>query len=390
MRKTACAALAAAMTLAIMTGGAGAALAEEAVVVASTAPGYALGQVIPDGATVTVPDGANALFLFADGRMVRLHGPFEGRIGGVPQVGTRGGSSALVGGERFFQTDLGASRSINSSGPWGRSLESTLAIDTGVTGTFCVPSGSQPRLLRPRDPDLTAVTLRDTQTGKTARVTWSGKGRGTDDTASWPKALPVRDGAEIIVAGSDRKPRHALRLRVIEEGIKDGAALALRMAEAGCRAQTAALLAPVRDAMVPLNLYLSTDRGLYPTYQPGEPVRMVLQTNRDAHVYCYLRSPHGQLTPIFPPGAAASSLVEGHVPLSFPGDRMPLALRAGQPAGDQEVRCFAAGRNLDSELPGRNEAFRPLSAEAVERLDKALGALRRTDLVMAQVVLRVD
>jgi hypothetical protein len=69
---------------------------------------------------------------------------------------------------------------------------------------------------------------------------------------------------------------------------------------------------------------------------------------------------------------------------------MPLALRAGQPAGDQEVRCFAAGRNLDSELPGRNEAFRPLSAEAVERLDKALGALRRTDLVMAQVVLRVD
>ena len=54
------------------------AVAAEAVVVASTAPGYAQGQLVPDGAPVSVPDGANALFLFANGRMVRVKGPFEG------------------------------------------------------------------------------------------------------------------------------------------------------------------------------------------------------------------------------------------------------------------------------------------------------------------------
>ncbi len=389
--------LAAAMLLGTALAIPAGARAEEAVVVASTAPGYALGQVVADGSTVTVPEGAAAHFLFADGRMIRLEGPFEGRIDSVPQLAARGGADAagdLVSGERFFQTDLGASRSVS---PWPVRLETALAIDPGSTGTYCVPSDGQLRLRRPSDPALSAVTLRDRATGATARVSWPADGGGAegdkgDGTVPWPRQIPVRDGAEIIVAGPDRKPRHALWLRLVDGGkgkAQRGPALAVSVARAGCRAQAEALLSSLRDQMAPLNLYLATDRGLYPTYRPGEPVRMVLQTNRDAHVYCYLRNRRG-LTPIFPPGASASSRVEGHVPLSFPGERMPLSIQAGQPGSDQEVRCFAAGRDLDGELPGRQEAYRPLGPDALKRLDRALGALRGTDLVMAQVVLRVD
>src|SRR5689334_21649450 len=54
----------AALALALLMGTAAQAGAAEAVVVASTAPGYAQGQVVADGAVVKLPDGAGALFLF--------------------------------------------------------------------------------------------------------------------------------------------------------------------------------------------------------------------------------------------------------------------------------------------------------------------------------------
>lgn len=358
------------------------ALAEEAVVVASTAPGYAQGQVVADGASVTVPDGANALFLFANGRMLRVKGPFEGALDKMPESSSWNGVGSLVGGERFFQTDLGAARALSS--PLQKGAEQAFAIDPGQPGTQCVKAGSTPMLQKPEDPALVPATLRDTARGTAAKVSWE-----KASSVPWPKELSVKDGAELSVAGADGKPRHTLRLRVVEGG-GEGAALAVRLAGAGCAAQAAALLTPVRDAMAPLNLYLSTDRGLYPTYKVGDPVKLVLQTNRDAHVYCYLRNVRGQLTPIFPSGPSASSLVEGHRTLSMPGDRMPMPLRAGEPTGDQEVRCFAAGRDLGNDLPGRRDAFRPLSDEAAARLEQTLNSLRQTDLVMAQVILRVE
>lgn len=357
--------------------------AAEAVVVASTAPGYAQGQVVPDGKPVALPDGANALFLFANGRMVRIKGPFEGLIDKMPEAASWNGVGSLVGGERFFQTDLGAARAVG--GPAPKAAEQALAVDPGESGTQCVKAGEAPLLQRPRDPALIPATLRDGGNGKPVKVNWE----PDQATAPWPKELAVKDGAEIAVTGADGKPRPALRLRVVEESA-DGAALAVRLAGAGCTVQAAALLTPVREAMAPLNLYLSTDRGLYPTYRAGDPVKLVLQTNRDAHVYCYLRNVRGQLTPIFPSGPSASSLVEGHRTLTLPGDRMPMPLRAGEPAGDQEVRCFAVGRDIGGELPGRRDAFRPLSDEAAVKLEKTLNSLRQTDLVMAQVIVRVD
>lgn len=362
------------------------AAAAEAVVVASTAPGYAQGQLVPDGTPVAVPDGANALFLFANGRMVRVKGPFEGVLDKMPEASSWNGVGTLVGGERFFQTDLGAARALSS--PMQKGAERVFAVDPGLAGTQCVKAGGTATLLKPRDPALVPATLRDSARGASATVRWD-----KADTAPWPREIALKDGAELSVAGPDGRPRHTLRLRVVESD-GEGAALAVRLAGAGCAAQAAALLTPVRDGMAPLNLYLSTDRGLYPTYRAGDPVTLVLQTNRDAHVYCYLRNTRGQLTPIFPSGPSAPSLVEGHRTLSLSGDRMPMPLRAGDSGGgkpgDQEVRCFAAGRDLGNDLPGRRDAFRPLSDEAAVKLEQTLNSLKQTDLVMAQVILRVE
>jgi hypothetical protein len=78
------------------------------------------------------------------------------------------------------------------------------------------------------------------------------------------------------------------------------------------------------------------------------------------------------------------------MPLNVPGDRMPLPLSASEPGGDSEVRCFAADRDLTADLPTGLQPFKPLSRDAVQKLEATLDGLRQTRLVVAQIVLRVE
>src|SRR5690349_19599658 len=96
-----------ALFLASLSQAAPPAAAAEAVVVASTAPGYAAGQVISDGMAVRLPDGANALFLFATGRTVTVKGPYEGSLDKMAPAGTRSGADALASAGRLSQSELG-------------------------------------------------------------------------------------------------------------------------------------------------------------------------------------------------------------------------------------------------------------------------------------------
>ncbi|HYG90233.1 MAG TPA: DUF4384 domain-containing protein [Azospirillum sp.] len=373
--------LCAAMILAVGCTQAAAARAAEAVVVASTAPGYRLGQVVPDGTAVQVPDGASTMFLFASGRTVRVKGPYDGQIDKGPDTAARPPGGGLLSSERFVQNDLGAARAIGN--PLDRAVERAFAIDPAVSGTYCVKAGSPPTLRRPQEPGLNQVVLQDGR-GASAKVVWADAAA----TAPWPRELSLKEGAEIRVASADGVPRTALRFREVDAP-PGSAALAVHLASAGCTGQAAEMLASLRDATVPLDLYLSTDRGTTAAYRPGDEVRLMLQTNRDAHVYCYLRNARAQLIPIFPSGPSKSALIEGSVPVSLSGDRMPQPVRVGDDPGDMDVRCFAANRNLDRELPGRADAFYPLTQENVAKLDRTLSKLRDTELVTAQVILRV-
>ena len=199
----------------------------------------------------------------------------------------------------------------------------------------------------------------------------------------------ARDGAEMMqVLETSRIDLIVLDLMMPGE---DGLALCRRLrAQPGpAGAIPIIMLTAMGEALAPLDLYLSSDRGLYPTYRRGDQIRLVLQTNRDAHLYCYLRLRNG-LIPIFPSYQSDGSLVKGHTPLTFPGDRMPLPLSASELGGDGEVRCFSAEQELPSSLSAEAQAFRPMDGDAVERLEATLDGLKRTRLVVAQIVLRVE
>ncbi len=372
----------AALAFALCLGTAGRTAADQAIVVAATAPGLTIGQVIEDGAAIRMPEGANALFLFSSGRTVTVKGPYEGpldRLSGGKEQQNR--LTGLFGAERFAQNELGAARNVGP--PKGRSAAGELpAIDASIPGVWCVRAGHTPHIQRPADPAFDTTVLKPAA-GKPATISWNAA-----TTQPWPAALPLNDGAEIQVLSRDQSRGHGLVMRVVEDG-GDPGLLAVALVRAGCQRQAEAVLASIGETMVPLDLYLSSERGLYPTYRAGEPVRLVLQTNRDAHLFCYLRR-RTDLIPIFPSPDSGGSLVRSHMPLTFPGERMPLPLSASEPGGDSEVRCFATDRDLTADLPSGIQAFKPLGPDAVKKLEAMLDGLGQTRLVVAQIVLRVE
>src|SRR5271168_2659926 len=58
----------------------GRAFADDAVLLASTVPGYVPGMVVSPTDRLSVPDGASATLLFQSGEMLRLRGPFDGTL----------------------------------------------------------------------------------------------------------------------------------------------------------------------------------------------------------------------------------------------------------------------------------------------------------------------
>lgn len=120
-------------------GTAGHAVADQAIVVAATAPGLTIGQVIEDGAAVRMPEGSNALFLFSSGRTVTVKGPYEGPLDRLSSgKEAQGRLSGLFGAERFAQNELGAARNL-------RTHQTPRFPASGACGPdTCPPSSGRP------------------------------------------------------------------------------------------------------------------------------------------------------------------------------------------------------------------------------------------------------
>ena len=67
-----------------------AACAEDAILVSSTVQAYVPGSVIADSQTLVLASGASATLLFRSGAVVRMKGPFEGRLDAVRPAASPG------------------------------------------------------------------------------------------------------------------------------------------------------------------------------------------------------------------------------------------------------------------------------------------------------------
>lgn len=143
---------------------------------------------------------------------------------------------------------------------------------------------------------------------------------------------------------------------------------------------------------LPLDLYVATDRGRYPVYRAGEPIRIVLQINREAYTYCWLRGARQRVVPLFPSTAAEARPLPGGLTVQLPG--VGQAGLAADPAfNDSQLRCMAGTAPLDQSLIDSflDAAGQALPALIAERLEDALVSLGdgARGVVLAQLVLKV-
>ena len=207
------------------------------VVIDSTDPALAPGQVVAAGKTVAVAAGATATLIADDGALVTLSGPFSGipnAAGGA--AGSQGLADALARlvspGDASTQK-MGAIRSFA-----GRTPPDIWLVDVTRTGGHCVISGAPVTLWREKAKSKADLTIKPLPNGERQKITWAAGA----NTLALPGGIAVEDGTKLLVRGVG-KSASKVTFHAVPANLKTDAHRALWMAENGCRGQALALLA---------------------------------------------------------------------------------------------------------------------------------------------------
>ena len=251
---------------------------------------------------------------------------------------------------------------------------------------FCITPHTEVMLARPTDPSFDRITMRSAASGAVVKLDWANAAK----QLAWPAGLPLEPG--MVQVSSDRTgAEHRLEFRAWPISGPGDTARTAGLALAGCRPQATVALDQLRDAVAPLDLYLDFSRGRYPTYHAGEPVEFVLQTNRDAYLYCLIRDRDGHLSPCFlgnrakpgfwPPHAAICPAARCRRPCAPVPSLTVARSAASRPSAiwPRSCRCW------------REPAVVPLLPEdTVTALDRAIADSAHGRVVMAQLILRIE
>lgn len=150
----------------------------------------------------------------------------------------------------------------------------------------------------------------------------------------------------------------------------------------------------LNDGQGPVGLLLTSKGGERndPVYRIGEKLFLLIQTNRDAYLYCYYRQSDNKWFKIFPNQYHAKARIEGNTMHTIPGNSYEFDWNVTEPVGIDLVKCFATTRDVSKELPRylASNAFEPLPdgmdfkiAQDFQRLTKA-GVTEESLIVMVE------
>jgi hypothetical protein len=363
---------------------AGMAATDTAVLLSSTAPGYVPGMVITANDRLELPDGASAMLLFRSGQMLRIRGPFtgtlsvaEGRSGDV----TPGLLAKVLQMQGVDAAVIGATRAVSTVRP--RLAPDDVQVDPQRSATYCLKPSDSVWISRPSE-EGSSYALR--RRGNTRALQWPGGA----SRIPWPDDVPIEDGArfEFVAEGTARA---TATFRIMQDRPPSGAAWLAEGLLEGCSDQFDAMLKQFAEAVVPPELWLTTDHGRLPTYHPNEPVRVTVQSSTDGYLYCVLVRGGEEAVPLSPDGALDGPRIHAAVPLSIPGSRSVSELRAGQ-RGTEQIRCWMADRDVSAELP--HGLFSPSADRLPDRiaadLDRVFANVGRSRISKASLTIRVE
>jgi hypothetical protein len=322
--------------------GLGRAFADDAVLLASTVPGYVPGMVVSSTDRLSVPEGASATLLFQSGEMLRLGGPFEGTLGQQQVKGSSNSVAMLADLFRLHGVDatmIGGTRSTSVA----RSETSIddVQVDAERSGTYCVQPSTSVWITRPTgDSRIYAVRRK----GNSRALGWPSEAARVE----WPADVLIEDGSQFEIA-TDGTAHATVTFRAMPSTVGGGPAAVAAGILLGCHDQFDDELRRVSRSAVRPELWITSDHGRRPTYRAGEPVSLTVMADTDGYLYCIAAKEDGSATPIFPAGAVDGAQVRGSVALSIPGRRQPVGLSAAP--GLEQIRCWLADRDITPELP---------------------------------------
>jgi hypothetical protein len=212
--------------------------AADLVVIGSTAARHPAGEVLARDAPLRLADGERLTLVGADGKVIRLTGPFNG----VPAAGDTGNGAddpaMLQAIARLFEQGRAAQTSVGTmrNAP-RRETPPVWGIDVARDTDRCLPATGEALLWRPDGSRELAVLLLQRASGREATVTFAAGEKSRD----WPADLPLADGEYAMrdAAGRER----TVTIRLIPAAAAGEVERAAWMAENGCEEQARAFLA---------------------------------------------------------------------------------------------------------------------------------------------------
>ncbi len=212
------------------------------VVVASTAPGLAPGQIIHSDDPLEVPNGARVTLVSETGKTLIVPGPHSGPAENGAGPGGNDGLlvslSGLLSGPNRETASLGTMRAAapppSPTDPW--------VIDTGAWGHHCVPAKGPAVLWRGKAGRPRTLILKNLSDRSKSVTPWPAGAQ----TLPWPSKTTLGEGDKYLARMKGGRVSSKLVLHLVPEGLPTDAHRAAWMADKGCLRQARRLLARLR------------------------------------------------------------------------------------------------------------------------------------------------
>ncbi len=145
------------------------------------------------------------------------------------------------------------------------------------------------------------------------------------------------------------------------------------------------------DGIGPIKFTLSSNQGKDPVYHIGEKLNLLIETDRDAWLYCFYRQTDRRWVKLFPNTHHTNASVPGSRMLTIPGVLYPFDMTVMKPLGADLIKCFATTRDVTESLP---EKLKPSDGSYVPagwdaKLLRVFRSLENAGLTEASLVVTV-
>jgi hypothetical protein len=228
------AACAGAIATGLGLGAAGAALAEPAVVVKSTAGEFPVGSKVDDADTITLEGGDSVTVLTKMGTRT-MRGPGTFKVGDQPKS-NRARFANLTRTRAASRTATGAVRSAAVETTERPTSPNLYYIDVAKSGTMCLYDMDQVRLWRPFNEGIETYKVTNPATQTTVDVTFDD---GESVAPLDPALLALTEGGSYTISGPEDSEPATIKLVTLGERYRAADQLASALVDKGCMEQLA-------------------------------------------------------------------------------------------------------------------------------------------------------